>query len=124
MANTPICEAFIRCAVTDSSGTRSFETQPTRFGLGVGTNEVSQVLALPGSTFTAVTVPAGARAVLIRTYGAPSLTLKGVTGDAGLTLSPATNPIAGDMLLFLGTSPVFGFLNGSSVAATATLIFF
>lgn len=79
-------------------------------------------VSLTGAAFTALSPPTGARAVLILPdEEAVSLSLKGVTGDTGTTMAPASNPINGPSLLFLGSSPSIGIANGGSTT-TAVVI--
>jgi phage baseplate assembly protein gpV len=80
-------------------------------------------VSLTGSAFTALTVPTNAKKVrLIIPAAAVSLTLKGVTGDTGTTITPASNYIGGTVELTLGASPSLGILNGSATARTITAI--
>jgi hypothetical protein len=123
MAN-PLVEVFTRVAVSDASGTREWSQPSTKFGLGVGAYEVVQDLTLTGSADTVVSVPTGAKAVFIRPGTAVSLSIKGATGDGNLlTVTPASNPIAADMFLTLGASPVLVIHNGSAATQAITLVF-
>ena len=125
MAATPLCEVYIRCAVTDASGTREWSQPPVKFGLGVGAYEVVQDVTLTASVDTTVTVPTGARAVLIRPALAASLSIKGATSDGNLlTVTPATNPLGSDIFLTLGASPVLVLHNGAAVNVPCTFVFF
>ena len=82
-----------------------------------------EIVSLPGSAFTALTVPSGAKAVLIVLEAAAvSLTLKGLTADTGTTIAPASNPINGPTFLFLGATPSIGILNGSATTRTALVV--
>ena len=54
---------------------------------------------------------------------AVSLVLKGVTGDTGTTITPATNFPGVPLLLPLGASPSIGMLNNSSTAVTVNVVF-
>lgn len=78
-------------------------------------------VSLTGSTtFTALSPPSGAKGVLIiPPSGTTSLTLKGVTGDAGTPIVPASTPILAPLFLSLGTSPSIGILNAG---ATVTVV--
>ena len=80
-------------------------------------------VTLTGSAFTALSPPTNAKKVrIILPAAAVSLTLKGVTGDTGITLSPASNFIGGTVELTLGASPSLGILNGSATARLITVI--
>lgn len=80
-------------------------------------------VSLTGSTFTALSPPSGAKAVRIWLTSADvSLTLKGVTGDTGVVVSPAS-AFAGMILnLSLGTSPSIGFANGTATARVVRVL--
>lgn len=77
-----------------------------------------QTFTITASTFNAITVPSGAKAILISavTGGA---TLKGVTGDTGIKLG--TNC---PTLIPLGTTPSIGILDTSGSTQTVQLYFF
>ena len=82
-----------------------------------------EIVSLTGSAFTALTVPAGAKAVLIVPEAAAvSLTLKGLTADTGTTIAPASNAINGPTFLFLGATPSIGIANGNATARNVLLI--
>lgn len=86
------------------------------------TNGKRETVSLTGSTFTALSPPTGAVALLIPFDKAPnttlvSLTLKGVTGDStGIAIIPSSNSKNIPLLLPLGSSPSIGILNGGSTA--------
>jgi hypothetical protein len=61
--------------------------------------------------------------VKIRVGTTPSLVLKGATGDAGIALTPATNPLGDDCYLTLASGATFGFLNNGASSATVRLVF-
>ena len=77
-------------------------------------------VSLTGSAFTALSPPSGAKALLIDLGAAVSLTLKGVTGDTGIALEPASASLALPLFFPLGSSPSIGIANGS--ASTQTVI--
>jgi hypothetical protein len=84
-----------------------------------------EVVTAAGSTFTALSPPTGAKAVLIRPpAGAVSLTLKGVTGDTGVTVAPASSPIQGTLFLTLGASPSLGITNGNATDRAVEVTWF
>lgn len=77
-----------------------------------------QSITLTASIFTAITVPSGAKAVLI-TGLTGTATLKGVTGDTGILLG--TNcPI----LIPLGTSPSLGITETSGSNQTIQVFWY
>jgi hypothetical protein len=84
-----------------------------------------EVVTCTGSAFTALSPPTGAKAVLIRPpAGAVSLTLKGVTGDTGCTVAPASNPLQADLFLTLGASPSIGIANGNATDRNVDVTWF
>lgn len=116
-----LVEIGLRVTVTDSSGLNiNRELPPTRFACASGLPK-QEVVSLTGSAFTALSPPSGAKAVVIQPGTATTLTIKGITGDTGVASVPASNPIGGDMLLYLGSSPSIGILNGGSTAAVTLL---
>src|SRR5438132_4160768 len=117
-------EIALRVTVSDANSTVAInrEMPATRFACATGLPK-EEVVSLTGSAFTALSPPASSKAVLIMPGTATSLTLKGITGDSSsITIAPATNPIRGDMLLYLGASPVLGVLNGNASAQNLTLL--
>jgi len=74
-----------------------------------------QAVTLTASTFSSITVPTGAKAVLI-TGLSGAATLKGVTGDTGIAMA-ANCPV----LIPLGTTPSLGILEGSGAGQTLQL---
>lgn len=95
-----------------------------RWAPGVGVQPVVQIISLTGSAFTALTPPAGAVFCCLALGNAVSLTLKGVTGDTGLALTPATNPLGLDAMFPLGASPSIGIANGNTSAQPIAVIWF
>ena len=84
-----------------------------------------QAISLTGSAFTAFTVPTAFTPVflIIRLKSTDvSLTLKGVTGDTGIAISPASSFLGLDQYLSLGTSPSVGIANGSATARVIEII--
>lgn len=77
-----------------------------------------QAVTLTASIFTAITVPTGAKAVLI-TGLTGTATLKGVTGDTGIVLG-TNSPI----LIPLGTTPSIGITETSGANQTIQLMWF
>ena|SRR5438445_9899757 len=116
-------ETLLRTTVVDSAGQVLTVQSDSVFNLGVGNAAVDTEVVLTNGVFTALSVPTGSKAVRIRTSGAVSLTLKGVTGDVGVTISPATGAITDDLYLTLGTTPSIGILNGGASPVTARVIF-
>jgi len=95
-----------------------------RFAPGVGTQPVVQLVTLAGSAFTALVVPAGAVFCCLALGGAVSLTLKGITGDTGIALTPAVNPLGLDAMFPVGAAPSVGLANGSTGAQSIVAIWF
>jgi hypothetical protein len=99
-----------------------------RLGLSVFARWNAEVLdqqeyTLAPAAFQALSVPSGAQGVLIDPGGAVSLTLKGVTGDTGIAVAPATLPITVPIILPLGPTAVLGIRNGAGVAQTIRVAF-
>ena len=64
-----------------------------------------QQISLTASAFTAITVPSGARAVIIDMLSADGIKLKGLTGDQGISLDsvvPIVLPLSGDGTVTIG----------------------
>lgn len=85
-------------------------------------NGVVQQVALPASTFTALSVPAGATHMAILLNGAVSLSLKGLTGDTGIPLV-GTTARAWDVVLMPINSTTIGILNSGASAASVEVLF-
>lgn len=80
-------------------------------------------VSLAGGAFTALTVPTGAKGVLILCQDLTGpMTLKGVTGDTGIVTLLATAPSV-PILVPLGTTPSIGILN-SGATVTVDVIWF
>lgn len=111
-------DVSISLTTRDGQGLRlSFVPDGYRFTVGSGNAGKFEQVSLTGSAFTALTVPTGAKGILIDLKNAVSLTLKGVTGDGtGIALEPSTNATGLPLLMPLGTSPSIGILNGSASA--------
>jgi len=73
-----------------------------------------ETVSLTGSAFTALSPPSGAKAVLILPGTSVSLSLKSVTGDGGIAVTPASSPLSVPILLPLGATPSIGIANGSA----------
>lgn len=87
-------------------------------------NGKRETVSLTNAAFTALTVPAGAKGVLIccdQLLG--PMTLKGVNGDAGIVILTASAPGV-PILLPLGTTPTIGILNSNAAAQTVDIIWF
>jgi len=72
------------------------------------------------STFTALSPPSGAALLVLVLAGTPTgaLTLKGVTGDTGIAIAPASGFKGFPAVIPLGTSPGIGILNaGATISA-------
>lgn len=106
----------VRVKVHDGQVDRTDVSKTVRFAIGAGTSGKHEQVSLSGSAFTALTVPTGAKAVIIvPASGAGALTIKGITGDTGSTVRPSSNPITDlPLILPLGTTPSIGILNSGS----------
>lgn len=91
----------------------------TRFSSSVLKQET---ISINASTFQALTIPTGAKLLVIDVGTAISLTAKGVTGDTGVKIAPTSNPLGIPAILPLGTSPQIGILNGDTNAVSINLI--
>jgi hypothetical protein len=69
---------------TDQGHAVTYPPTETRFALGAAGDGTRQAVSLAGSsTFTALTVPSGAKGIrILLPLTAASMTLKGATGDA------------------------------------------
>ena len=93
----------------------------------VSTNGKRENVTLTLSAFTALSPPTGSSMLVIDFSRPPnstiiSLTLKGVTGDTGITLRPATNLKPIPLILPLGATPSIGIANGHSANQTIELL--
>ena len=79
-------------------------------------------VTINAATFQALSPPANAKALVIQLGTAESITLKGITGDTGVKLTPAANPLGLPAVIPLGNSPSIGLLNGDGSAVTIDLI--
>ena len=105
--------AEIRISAQDE--TRQTEIADERVVFSAGSLLKREVVSLTGSAFTALSPPSGAKAVVIFCGSTASLTLKGITGDGGITTTPSS-PIGLPLVMPLGSSPGIGFLNSGSTA--------
>jgi len=81
-----------------------------------------QTVSCTAGAFTSITVPSGAKAILIDVGTSTDLALKGVTGDTGISLDstcPVLLPISDDP-----ATTTLGLLNRSGSAKTAKVYFF
>lgn len=117
----------ISFSVEDGAGNRDGDATRARWSCGDASSlgVQRQKVTLAGSVFTTITVPAGAKSVEIRVGSAVSLTLKGVTGDTGVKIAPATNPTGVPVIMPLDptVTPSLGILNGSAASQTVEVIF-
>ena len=79
-------------------------------------------MTLNANSFNALSPPSGSKALIILLGTATSLTLKGITSDTGVALTPASGPLGIDVIIPLGTSPSIGILNGLGSAQTVECI--
>jgi hypothetical protein len=119
---TPSATTTMNTTVTDAAGNTETIVGGAAFPIGVGIAPVDQEVVLTNAVFTALVVPAGAKVLRLRTNGAVSLTLKGVTGDTGFPITPGSNPLADDCYWTLGANPSIGILNGGASPVTVRCI--
>lgn len=110
----------IRGSVNDESTTNQDTGLITKF-FSNGARQINKV-SLDGSTFTNITVPSGAKAVIIDVGTYRHLKLKGVTGDTGISLDsncPVVMPISSDR-----STTTLGILNNASTSAEVKIYWF
>lgn len=120
-----ICTVKVSVIVQDATGILlDRDLLPVTFTPGAGIAGQMQAVTLPGNTFTALTIPTGAKLLLMETLStAVSLVLKGVTGDGGINLTPAANFPGIPQLFSLGATPSVGLLNNSATSVTVNMVF-
>ena len=105
---TVAARTLLRLVTTESSIDRTIVEDVDDIANVVGENGVRETITLING-FTALTVPTGAQAVIIRPLtGAFTFTLKGVTGDTGIVLGVASTLPILPWVLPLGTTPSIG----------------
>jgi hypothetical protein len=115
-------EVALRVVVSDPNSTVAInrELPPVRFTCASGLPK-QEVVSLTGAASTALSPPSGAQAVVIELGSATSITLKGVSGDTGITCAPASNPLGGDLFLWLGAAPAITLTNGGVTVSVPVL---
>ena len=81
-----------------------------------------QTVSIAATSFQAITIPTGAKAILIDTAGSSDLKLKGVTGDVGISLDstcPVLLPLSDDT-----ATMTLGIQNPASSADSVIVYFF
>ena len=116
--------ATIAVSVTVNDGIKNTvaDAVAATVAVALGQNGKRETVSLAAASFTALSAPAGAKGVLILAMNLVSCTLKGVTGDTGITAIGAS---AGQLPIFLpltGT-PSIGILN-SGALQTVEVIWF
>lgn len=106
----------VNAQVHDTGGFVPQFILPKTFGCAAALPQ-SEYVSCTGSAFTALSPPTGAVAVLIEPDTNASLTLKGVTGDTGIAITPSSNVIGIPLLIPLGSSPSIGIYNGGSTCS-------
>lgn len=87
-------------------------------------NGKRETVSLTNAAFTALTVPAGAKGILLMCDASVGpMTLKGVTGDTGIVILTAVAPGV-PIMLPLGTTPSIGILNSNAAAQSVDIIWF
>ena len=116
-----LIDLYYTLAVTDSEGIGQIGARGKRRwapGTGQGKRET---VTLNASSFTALSPPANSKAVIILLGTAVSLTLKGITSDTGVVLTPTTGPLGIDLIIPI-SSPSIGIHNGSGSSQTVECI--
>jgi len=89
---------------------------------GAGVSGKREDVTLTASSFSAFTVPTGAKFALIDVGSAVSLTLKGVTSDTGIAICPASGPLQIPVLMPLNGTPSIGIANGANVNQVVSIL--
>lgn len=116
--SSSIARLDLNLTVKDASGLTLARNR--RFSWQPGADKVEQV-TIASATFQALSPPSGAHAVLIFVEDAPSLVLKGVTGDTGVALTPSSGAIKVPAVLPIN-SPSLGIYNGGASSATVEVV--
>lgn len=111
-----LVEVFNQITVSDSGGVALHHENKVRFAPGVGTTGQRQTVSLAAG-FNALTIPTGAKLLVVIPGSAVSLSLKALTGDTAIPLTPATNPLSLDMWLPVSGLISLGILNGGSTVS-------
>lgn len=109
----------IQASIDDETSTLSNTGLITKY-FNTGARQ-QQSVSLTASAFTGITIPTGAKAILIDVISADGIKLKGVTGDTGISLDstvPVLLPISGD------GSATIGIQNMETSAQTIRVFFF
>ncbi len=115
-----IADLAVDLTVRGADGSIQAAYSPVSFRWSPAILKRETVQIVGSSTFTALTPPSGASLLVLVLTGTPTgiITAKGVTGDTGVPIAPATLFKGFPLVLPLGASPTIGFLNaGSTVAA-------
>jgi len=110
----------VRGQVTDETTTNLDSGNITKY-FATGSRQM-QTVSLTASAFNNLTVPSGAKAVLIDVGTSHSLKLKGVTGDTGVSLDtacPVLLPISDDP-----ATTTLGILNSHGSAQSVKVFWF
>ncbi len=114
-----IAEIRISVVVTGTNGALEevYEPGPIRFAPAVLQR---QTLALANGANT-VTVPTGAKFVLLILNSVLSLTIKGISGDTGIPLTPSSAPLGIPGLFPLNAATSFVITNGTTAQSIDAL---
>lgn len=120
MANK-VAELFLRLVVRDGNDVAVDEDlfEAARFATSILKQET---VTVSGSSFQALSVPSGAKSVIVLLGTAVSITLKGITGDTGVAMTPSSNPLGLPLILPLGASPSIGLRNADASAVSIPVI--
>jgi hypothetical protein len=118
-----LCDLSIDLEMIDSLtvGSVGFQSRH-RWPPGSGAYGKREDVTLVANSFTALSVPAGSRALIVILGGAVSLTLKGLNADTGISLTPSANPQQIDLVMPLGAAPSIGIASGAASNQNVSLI--
>lgn len=111
---TDYSKVEVRASITDETSNNTDSSMITKY-FANGARQV-QTVSCTASAFTNISVPSGAKAVLIDVGTSTDLALKGVTADTGISLDstcPVLLPISDDP-----ATTTLGILNRSGSAKT------
>jgi hypothetical protein len=117
-----IARVNLEISVTDDNGAvQDYSLPPIQFAPG-SLGPKREVVSFTGSAFTALSPPSGSKlCVIFLPNTATSVTAKGVTGDSGLPVVPASNAPGLPLFIPLGASPQVGLTNAGSTFTAPVL---
>lgn len=111
-----IADLQLDLTVRGADGSIQAAYSPVSFRWGPTVLKRESVSLVGSSTFTALSPPTGAVLLILVPTATPTgiLTMKGVTGDTGIPIAPASLFKGFPLVLPLGASPTLGFLNAGA----------